>query len=394
MNPMPMPNDFLALSREKWRELPAGGETMPRTFSSELLALGDSDLLARWQAMATAAGAAEVRGWFHHLYADTFAGRRVVEVGCGFGFDGIHFLTCGAFWTFSDLVPENLALVRRLVGLLGLSARADYLLVENERSYAGLGNDPFDAVWAIGSLHHVPFDIARTESLDLMRHLRKGGRWIELTYPYERWQREGSLPFAEFGKRTDGERTPWAEWYDLAKMKQRLFPSRATTILDFTTGGGNFGWIDLRVDEPSTDPVQSRVVDLMCFPAEARNQASLKAGPGEWRLVCPPQIWWYSMTIDLQAATGALGAASVAGLDYAADLEVEVDAGSVGFLLAADNIDTFLGREQLIDARPSPRRVTVTGSNGLRPRYLLVRNAAAGIASRLRLKSATLRFTV
>ena len=387
-----MPNDFLALSREKWRELPAGGETMPRTFSSELLALDDADLLARWQAMATAANAPDVRGWFHHLYADTFAGRRVIEVGSGFGFDGIHFLKCGAHWTFSDLVPENLALIRRLVDRLGLSARADYRVVEDERSYAGLGNGPFDAVWAIGSLHHVPFAMARIESLDLMRHLKKGGRWIELTYPYERWQREGSLPFAEFGKRTDGERTPWAEWYDLAKVKQRLFPSRATTILDFTTGGGNFGWIDLRVDEPGTDPAEPRVVDLMGFPAEPRNQASLKAAPGEWRLVCPPHIWWYSMTIDLQAAVAALGAPSVRGLVHAVDLELQVDAGSVGVLLAAENIDTFLGREQLVDARPSLRRVTVTSANDSAPRYLLIRNTAEGVPSQLRIKSAVLRF--
>ena len=44
-----MSDDFLARSREKWRELPAGSETLGRTFSSELLALDSAALIERWQ---------------------------------------------------------------------------------------------------------------------------------------------------------------------------------------------------------------------------------------------------------------------------------------------------------------------------------------------------------
>ena len=84
----------------------------------------------------------------------------------------------------------------------------------------------FDAVWCIGSIHHVPFEEAREESAAITAHLKPGGRWIELAYPHERWVREGSPPFDRWGQITDGERTPWAEWYDLEKLKLRLHPWR------------------------------------------------------------------------------------------------------------------------------------------------------------------------
>ena len=387
-----MSDDFLSLSRDKWRELPAGGEILGRTFSGDLLALDDASLIAQWRVMNDAAQIPDVRGWFHCLYSDLFAGRRVVEVGSGFGFDGIHFLAQGAHWTFSDLVLDNLNLVRRVVDFLGLGERASYLHVENERSFSGLKGEPADAIWAIGSLHHAPFDIARTETLDLLRHLKTGGRWIELTYPYERWLREGSLPFSEFGKRTDGERTPWAEWYDLEKVKRRLFPSRTTTILDFTTGGGNFGWVDLRIGEINPDAGQSPEIGLMGYPATAMNKASLKTSSKEWRLVCPKRIWWYGMSVDLKAAMQKLGPRPFPGLSYAVDLELDVQIGSVGVVLAGDHVDDFVGRERVLDARPSAQRVTVMTYDDAEPVQLLVRNTMHDVASQVRIRSATLRF--
>ena len=383
-------NDIFALSREKWRELPAGGETLARTFSSDLAALDDAALLARWRAMEAAAKVMDVRGWFHELYVDTFAGRHVVEVGSGYGIDGVHFLRHGAHWTFSDLVKENLELMRRVVALLGLSDRARFLHVEDEHAYARL-EGPVDVVWAIGSLHHVPFQTARVESLDLLRQLKRGGRWIELTYPYERWLREGAPAFTEFGKLTDGERTPWAEWYDLEKVKMRLFPSRTSTILDFSAGGGNFGWVDLRIDEPATVAHECRQRDLMGLPGEARNGAILKASPGQWQLECPEQMWWYAMTIDIEAAVQELDDARPYGRAYAVDVELYVETGSIGIALTAADVDTFLGREQLVDARPSLRRMTVCSATGALPKYVLIRNTARDVASRVRVISASLR---
>jgi SAM-dependent methyltransferase len=389
-----MSDDFLARSREKWRELPAGSETLGRTFSSELLALDTAALIERWQRMNSTAKAADDRGWFHRLYAESFAGKRIVEAGSGFGIDGIHFLTQGADWTFSDLVADNLAIVRRVVEHFGLGARAHYLQVQGQDSFAGLEGD-YDAVWAIGALHHAPFDIARVESLDLLRHLKPGGRWIELTYPHERWLREGALPFSEFGKRTDGDRTPWAEWYDLPKVKSRLFPARTSTVLDFTFGGGNFGWIDLVVEDgpaAAGRALAPRSIDLVGQPAEPI-KGQLKWRGKELAAICPPHLWYYCGRLDLRASVAELGALPQ-GLGHAVDLEVVVDSGSIGLVLTADGYDDFLGRERIIDARPQPWRVTLTTAEPAAAlARLLIRNVAAGVPSRARILSASVRLS-
>ena len=86
-------DQFLAQSRDKWRELPAGSETLGRVFAADLLALDDARLMERWHHMSRTAAAVDDRGWFHRLYADTFRGRDVIEVGSGFGIDGVHFLS-------------------------------------------------------------------------------------------------------------------------------------------------------------------------------------------------------------------------------------------------------------------------------------------------------------
>src|SRR5260370_943261 len=100
------------------------------------------------------------------------------------------------------------------------------------RRFSGLSGD-IDAVWANGSLHHIPFDEAREECAAILDRLKPGGRWIELAYPRERWVREGSPPFDQWGRLTDGERTPWAEWYDIEKLKLQLDAGRIEPTLDY-----------------------------------------------------------------------------------------------------------------------------------------------------------------
>jgi hypothetical protein len=387
-------NEFLARSRDKWRELPAGSETLGRVFAADLMALDDASLMERWQRMSRTAEASDDRGWFYRLYADTFRGRNVVEVGSGFGIDGVHFLAQGARWTFCDIVPDNLAVIRRVVDKLGYTDRARFFPVDDWHDFAKLP-ETYDAVWAIGSLHHAPFETARVQALDLLRHLQPGGRWIELTYPYERWLREGAEAFSEFGKRTDGERTPWAEWYDLQKVKRRLFPVRTETVLDFTFGGGNFGWVDLRVEDGTKQAgaeLAARSVDL--------GDARLDSLSGKLRrkgtdivAACPREAWSYCGTIDLEQATAALGP-RVHDLGFAVDVRVLVEKGSIGLLLTGENRDDFLGREHLIDAGPQPRLVTLITTRPDAPvARLLVRNTAKGIASQARIQSAAVRFT-
>jgi SAM-dependent methyltransferase len=385
-----MTEDFLSISRDKWRELPSGSNAVGRVYSEEMMTLDDAALLARWQELSAGARRNE-RAWFQDFYAQVLAGKRIIEVGSGFGFDGIHFLKHGAHWTFSDLVPGNLAVVRRLVELQGLGARANYVIVENKRSYAAL-SDQYDAVWAMGSLHHAPFEIARVESLDLLAHLKPGGRWMELVYPFRRWQRQGSLPFTQFGHVTDGDRTPWAEWYDVAKLKRRLFPALTTTLLDFPFAGSYFHWIDLRIDAPNAGVgMEDRPINVMRMPL-VRHNGPIVRKRSEIRIECLPQEWLYAGHLDLTPAIRSLGAPALPGLGYAVDLEMTVDRGCVSVLLTGTDNDDFLGHEQFIDAGPWRERVTVETFADTVPANLLFRNAASNVASRARILSASLRF--
>jgi 2-polyprenyl-3-methyl-5-hydroxy-6-metoxy-1,4-benzoquinol methylase len=385
--------DVFAQSRDKWREVPAGSETLGRIFAADLMALDNDALLERWHHMSRRAAAADDRGWFHRLYAGIFRGRNVIEVGSGLGIDGMHFLSQGARWTFCDIVPENLQVIRRVVDALGFSDRARFFPVDDCHAFSRL-TERYDAVWAIGSLHHVPFDIARVQSLDLLRHLQPGGRWIELTYPYERWLREGAEPFSEFGKSTDGERTPWAEWYDLLKVKRRLFPVRTETVLDFTFGGGNFGWIDLCVEDGTRQAgaeLAARSVGLGSPRLEAMHGTLVHQGK-DIIIGCPPEPWSYCGSIDLRETVAALGPCAPE-FGHALAVQVLVEKGSIGLLLTGENPDDFLGREQLVDASVQPRRVTLsTTRRDLPVAGLLIRNTAKGVASEARIHSAVMSF--
>ncbi len=241
---MELKNNALHDYREKWREAPRGSDTDGRIFSTDLLKLSDADLAAAWDEMAARRYAGEI-GWVGPLYFDTFRGRNVIELGSGLGFDGLRFASHGAHWTFADIVPDNLAIIRRIASLKGLDANVRFHLIDDDLSFDDLPRD-FDAIWVFGSIHHVPFDIARREALNILQHLKPGGRWMELVYPRERWLREGAPPFDRWGQLTDGERTPWAEWHDVEKVRRRLRPAAFNVLLDFEFCSHNYRWIDLQ----------------------------------------------------------------------------------------------------------------------------------------------------
>ncbi|GAG34472.1 unnamed protein product, partial [marine sediment metagenome] len=144
--------------------------------------------------------------------------------------------------TFLDLVESNLQLLERICELLGVDNVA-FQYLEGLDSIAHLPDD-FDAIYCQGSLINAPFEVIHDEAQELLKHLPIGGRWIELAYPEQRWQREGRLPFDEWGDKTDGG-APWVEWYDLPKLQQRLAPAEFDVILSFNFHNDDFNWFDL-----------------------------------------------------------------------------------------------------------------------------------------------------
>lgn len=230
--------------RRKWVEVPTMAEGIQRT--TELAALSDGELLALWRRIRqdlTTGAEFSHRGWYHELYRDFMRGKKVLDVGSGLAIDSLTFAEHGARLTFLDLAESNLALVRRVGALLGI-ADARFVLLEDLASLDAL-DGPYDVIMAMGSLHHAPQGVIRPETERLLRHLPVGGRWLQLAYPKRRWVRDGRPPFERWGMRTDGERTPWAEWYDLPKLLALLAPARFEVVLCQEMHNHDFIWFDL-----------------------------------------------------------------------------------------------------------------------------------------------------
>jgi 2-polyprenyl-3-methyl-5-hydroxy-6-metoxy-1,4-benzoquinol methylase len=107
--------------RKKWVEVPVTSTGTQKT--TRLIELPDDALLAEWEAARkdiTTGSEFAHRGWYHALYADGMRGKKVMDVGSGFGVDSITFAQHGARLTFVDLVESNLKVLARLCNLMGL----------------------------------------------------------------------------------------------------------------------------------------------------------------------------------------------------------------------------------------------------------------------------------
>lgn len=204
---------FLSRLRDKWREIPVNEG---RVFSRDLLAMDEAKLMALWQDNY----ATPERQWYREHYTPLVKGKDVLDLGSGFSVDGMHFLREGAHVTFADIVEDNLAATRRVAQHFKLPA--EYYYIDDVKRFRL--PHPYDFIFAIGSLHHSPFDLAQKEVAAVAEFLRPGGLFLLFTYPKERFEASGARNFREFGRKTDGERTPWAEWYDDEKVRKLFGP--------------------------------------------------------------------------------------------------------------------------------------------------------------------------
>ncbi len=233
--------DWVKELNAKWHEIPL--TAVERGSSREAAHRSDADLLKWWNGLQAEMLGSLAYRWIIEVYRDFVRGKKVLEVGPGNGVVGITFAEAGATMTFADVVPSNLELIRRICALKSLPA--EFLRIEQFSDPYKLA-DNYDAIFAIGSMHHAPSDVLKPEFEALASRLKIGGRFIALTYPKERWIAEGSKPFTEFGKGTDGENTPWAEWYDLDKMLAQFAPFKFEPLMSFNYGNDAFNWFDLR----------------------------------------------------------------------------------------------------------------------------------------------------
>jgi len=103
-------------------------------------------------------------------------GKRVLEIGCGNGADGVLFASHGAHYTGVDLTPQAVAATRRHFAAEGLNGQ--FRLENAER--LSFADDSFDIVYSYGVLHHTPAPDRAVR--EVHRVLKQGGVALIMLY--------------------------------------------------------------------------------------------------------------------------------------------------------------------------------------------------------------------
>ena len=106
----------------------------------------------------------------------SFQGKKVLEIGCGAGYDAYEFCRNGADYTGIDIAPENIDRISKHLSFYGYQPK----LMVGDAEFLEFQDESFDVVFSNGVLHHVP-DITRTLK-EINRVLKPGGRFYMIVY--------------------------------------------------------------------------------------------------------------------------------------------------------------------------------------------------------------------
>jgi ubiquinone/menaquinone biosynthesis C-methylase UbiE len=85
-----------------------------------------------------------------------WAGKRVLEIGCGLGTDTINFARAGAHVTAVDLSSRSLELAHQRAAVFNLEDRITFIEADAERLSEFVPPSPYDLVYSFGVIHHTP----------------------------------------------------------------------------------------------------------------------------------------------------------------------------------------------------------------------------------------------
>lgn len=87
---------------------------------------------------------------------ERWAGKRVLEIGCGIGTDTINFARSGASVTAVDLSDESLKIARKRAEVFNLSDSIEFRQADAEKLSDVVPPEPYDLVYSFGVIHHTP----------------------------------------------------------------------------------------------------------------------------------------------------------------------------------------------------------------------------------------------
>lgn len=121
----------------------------------------------------------------HFAEFPRWAGKRVLEIGCGIGTDTINFARAGAQVTAVDLSDQSLEIARKRAQVYGLS-NINFVQGNAEELTKTIPAEGYDLVYAFGVIHHTPRPDA---ALSQMRSfLRTGGTLKLMVYHRYSWK--------------------------------------------------------------------------------------------------------------------------------------------------------------------------------------------------------------
>ncbi|HPG56769.1 MAG TPA: class I SAM-dependent methyltransferase [Candidatus Wallbacteria bacterium] len=106
-----------------------------------------------------------------------FKGRRVLEIGCGAGYDAYMFCLNKADYTGIDITPENIERAGRHLKFYNFE---NFSIAEGDAENLKFEDGSFDVVFSNGVLHHTP-DI-KASFKEACRVLKRGGEFYVILY--------------------------------------------------------------------------------------------------------------------------------------------------------------------------------------------------------------------
>lgn len=103
-------------------------------------------------------------------------GKKVLEIGCGNGADGVMFAQAGAIYTGVDLTEAAVEATRMHFQLLGLKGTFH----KEDAEHLGFSGETFDFVYSHGVLHHTAHP--ERAFAEVYRVLRPGGKAVLMLY--------------------------------------------------------------------------------------------------------------------------------------------------------------------------------------------------------------------
>lgn len=153
---------------------------------------------------------------------DNYAGKRLLEVGCGVGIDLVRFARGGAEVTGVDLAEQSIDLAQKYFAHEGLSG--DLLLGNGEE--LNFEDNSFEVVYAHGVIQYTAH--AQKMVDELYRVVKPGGEVIMMVYNRKSW-----LNFLSetLGVALEHEDAPVLKKYTIAEFRQLLSKFSRITII-------------------------------------------------------------------------------------------------------------------------------------------------------------------